>query len=106
VKIGPTQTRYFISSGKKDAEEFFKAIRGHWEIENKLHWSLDVIIREDECRSRAGNSAEKFSLLRHFALNLVKSEETQISVKRKQKKSVWGEDFLLKFLLNDGKSKI
>jgi predicted transposase YbfD/YdcC len=99
------QTRYFISSSKKNAEEFFKAIRGHWEIENKLHWSLDVILREDECRSRAGNSAENFSLLRHFALNLVKSEETKISVRRKQKKAGWGEEFLLKILLNDGKSK-
>lgn len=105
-KTGETseQTRYFISSGEKSSGEFFKAIRGHWEIENKLHWRLDVIMREDECRARSGHSGENFSMLRLFALNLVKSEPTKISVRRKQKKAGWGEDFLLKILLNDGRA--
>lgn len=105
-KTGETseQTRYFISSGEKSSGEFFKAIRGHWEIENKLHWRLDVVMREDECRARSGHSGENFSMLRLFALNLVKSEPTKISVRRKQKKAGWGEDFLLKILLNDGRA--
>ena len=100
------EKRYYISSCiNAGAEELAKVIRSHWEVENKLHWRLDVCFREDECRSRSGHSAENFSLLRHFALNLLKSEPTKISIRRKQKRAGWGDEFLLQVLLNDGKAQ-
>ena len=100
------EKRYYISSVKDGGAEFLlSVIRKHWGIENNLHWQLDVSIREDECRSREGHSPENFSLLRHITLNLLKSEPTKISINRKRKKSGWDEEFLLKVLLNDGKSQ-
>ena len=96
------ETRYYISSLAASAEELLAAVRGHWEVENKLHWVLDVVFREDDCRSRTGFSAENFSMLRQFALNLIKTEPSKKSIIRKQKLSGWDEDFLLSVLLNTG----
>lgn len=94
------EARYYISSLKTSAEEFLEAVRGHWEVENKLHWVLDVVFREDDCRSRTGFSAENFSMLRQFALNLIKMEPSKKSITVKQKVAGWDEDFLLSVLLN------
>lgn len=96
------EKRYYISSLETSAEEILAAARGHWEVENKLHWVLDVVFREDDCRSRTGFSAENFSMLRQFALNLIKLEPSNRSIKRKQKLSGWDEEFLLSVLLNTG----
>ncbi len=54
--------------------DMLEAVRGHWEVENKLHWVLDVVFKEDDCRSRSGHNPENFSMLRQFALNLIKKE--------------------------------
>jgi predicted transposase YbfD/YdcC len=97
--------RYFISSAIKTASEFSINIREHWEIENCLHWRLDVIMNEDQCRSRVGHSANNFSILRHMALNLLKSESSKKSIRRKINIAAWDEKFLLKVLLNDGRIK-
>lgn len=93
------ETRYYISSAVEDAIGFSKAIRSHWEVENKLHWVLDVVFREDDCRCRVGYSAENFSMLRQFALNLIKKEPSQKGIKRKQNIAGWDEKFLLKILI-------
>ena len=102
VKTGKLsqETRYYISSLKTSAREVLEAVRGHWEVENKLHWVLDVVFREDDCRSITGFSAENFSMLRQFALNLIKLEPGKKSIKVKQKVAGWDEDFLLSVLLN------
>lgn len=68
------EVRYFISSLAGDALQFAKAVRSHWEIENKVHWALDVSFREDDCRVRSGQAAENFALVRHLALNLLRHE--------------------------------
>jgi predicted transposase YbfD/YdcC len=83
-----TENRYYITSLKDDAKTIAHATREHWNIENKLHWRLDVLMREDECRVRAGNSAENFAVLRHLAFNLLKTEPTKKSLRRKQKTAV------------------
>jgi predicted transposase YbfD/YdcC len=93
------QTRYYISSCKDNAEYLLQAVRGHWEVENKLHWVLDVIFREDDNRSRSGYSPENFSMLRQFALNLIKLEPTKKSIRRKQNIAGWVDDYLLTILL-------
>jgi predicted transposase YbfD/YdcC len=94
-----TESRYFISSLESDAELILAAVRTHWEIENKVHWVLDVAFREDESRVRQGNAAQNLSLLRHIALNLLKQEETaQCGTKAKRLKAGWDPDYLLKVL--------
>lgn len=99
------ENRYYITSMKDDAKTIGEAVRGHWSVENKLHWRLDVLMREDECRIRAGNSAENFAVLRHLALNLLTTEPTKKSIRRKQKAAGWDHSYLLKILFNNGKSQ-
>ena len=93
--------RYFISSLQSDAELLLQAVRGHWGIENKVHWVLDIAFREDDCRIRKGNGAENFAVLRHIALNLLKRETSakRRSLKSKRKKAAWDEQYLLKVLI-------
>ena len=94
-----TECRYFISSLESDAELMLDTVRTHWEIENKVHWVLDIGFREDESRVRQGNAAQNLSLLRHMALNLLKQETTaQCGTKAKRLKAGWDQDYLLKVL--------
>lgn len=98
-----TQTRYYISSHRKDAAFFNQAIRAHWGIENKLHWALDVSFGEDASQKRAGYAAQNFSLINKIALNLTKNYEDKkgakrVSVKTKRLKSGWDNDYLLNIL--------
>jgi predicted transposase YbfD/YdcC len=100
--IGKKRTverRYFISSLGMDAKPLAEAIRGHWGIENSLHWILDIVFREDESRIRAGSAAENMAVLRHIALNLLKREKTAtVGVNIKRGKAGWDNEYLLKVL--------
>lgn len=79
------ETRYFISSLPNDAQLALRSARGHWGIENRLHWVLDLAFREDESRLRKGNGAENFAMLRHIALNLLQRDTTaKLGVKNKR----------------------
>ena len=83
----------------QDAAFFAEQIREHWGIENKLHWSLDVVFREDESRLRQGHAAENLSRLRRMALNQLKQEtRTGLSLPRKRLRAAWDQDYLLKVL--------
>jgi predicted transposase YbfD/YdcC len=95
-----TQRRYFISSlPGTDAQRFGQSVRGHWSIENQLHWSLDMSFREDERRVRKGYGAENFSRLCRLALNLLKSDKTvKIGLHGKRLKAGWDEHYLLRLL--------
>jgi len=100
--IGKEKTierRYFISSLEADAESALKAVRGHWGIENELHWCIDIGFREDKSRVREGKSAENLATLRHIRLNLLKQEKSsKRGIEGKRKKAGWDESYLLKVL--------
>ncbi len=93
-----TQLRYYISSLENNAQLFAKAVRSHWEIENSLHYVLDVSFREDECRIRKGEAPENFAVLRHIARNLLQREKTKMSIKQKQFRAACDNTFLAKVL--------
>lgn len=93
------ETRYFISSiDANNIERIADAIRSHWSIENKLHWSLDVSFSEDSNRTRVGNGAENLSIVRHTALNILKEDKSQMGIKTKRMKAGWDEKFMLKLI--------
>jgi predicted transposase YbfD/YdcC len=71
---GSMETRYYILSRLISAPEFAAAVRGHWSIENNLHWQLDVSFREDECRVCRDHAPANLSVIRRFALGLLKRE--------------------------------
>jgi len=90
---------YHISSLESDAEQILNAVRGHWGIENEVHWVLDIAFREDESRLRKGNGAYNFALLRRLALNLLKRECTaRCGTKGKRLKAGWDHNYLPKVL--------
>jgi len=94
-----TQRRYYISSlPGDDAPAMLRAVRGHWAVENQLHWSLDVSFGEDAARIRQGHAAENFSRLRRFALGLLAREPTKLGKKAKAKACGWDHDYLHRVL--------
>ena len=98
-EVVSTERRYFLCS-VGSVKEFALAARGHWSIENSLHWVLDVAFREDHNRTRMDHSAENFAVLRHIALNLLKAERTlNVGIKAKRLKCGWSHDYLLEVLL-------
>lgn len=94
-----TEKRYYISSARLSAKDFSHAIRSHWGIENQVHWVMDVVFREDDCRIRQGFSPENLSVIRHMALNLLRSEKSNtFSLKRKRYMATLNQDYLKKIL--------
>lgn len=95
-----TERSYYISTIQQPtAVRMAKAIRGHWAIENQLHWHLDVSFDEDGCRIRKDHAAENFSRLRRIALNQLQREKTlKGGIKTKRLTCGWDHDYLLKVL--------
>jgi predicted transposase YbfD/YdcC len=93
------ERRYYLTSLPLDVVTFARAVRGHWGVENKLHWVLDVCFREDQSRARAGYAAENLATLRRLALNLLKREKTKKrGIKGKQLNAGWDHAYLLQLL--------
>lgn len=95
-----TDRRYYISDlGDIDARTMLGYVRGHWGIENQLHWSLDMTFREDTLRHRVGYSAENFSRIRRLALNLLRRDKTcKNGLKGKRLKACLKQDYLLRIV--------
>jgi len=96
------ERRYFISSLKGckpgAARRMAQAVRGHWGVENQLHWRLDMSFREDESRLRVGHGAQNFSRLRRIVLNKLKSDPRKVSLKVKRYRCSIDRDYLLERL--------
>ena len=92
-------TRYYISDEDFPKAAYFNMLaRGHWAIENNLHWCLDVLFKEDACRSRKGFSAQNLSLIRKLALQWVKAFPDKRSLKKRLFKSAIDNDYLFSML--------
>lgn len=87
-------TRYFISSASLSATQAAEAVRGHWAIENRLHWVLDVTFREDQSRLRKGHGAQNMAIVRHFALNLLRNAHDKKSLRLRRKIAGWSPEYL------------
>ena len=94
------ERRCFLLSIPPDANTFAKACRGHWGVENPLHWTLDVTFREDNSRARSGHAPENLAALRRLALNAIKSNKSQpkLSVRSRRLMAAWNHDYLASLL--------
>ena len=98
-KTSIEQRHYICSRARLPATSALDAARSHWGIENQLHWVLDVAFREDDCRIRAGNAAENFAVMRHLALNMLKSVQgTKVGIQIRRLRAGWENDFFLRVL--------
>lgn len=97
--VPTVERRYYLSSLGVDVAKFARAVRGHWGIENSLHWVLDVQCGEDRSRARAGHAAPNLATLRRLALNLLKQDRTKRrGIKGKQLNASWDHSYLLRLL--------
>jgi predicted transposase YbfD/YdcC len=95
------ESRYFISSLAGSAQGMINAVRGHWGIENGLHWVLDVTFREDDSRVRKDHAPENFAVLRHIALNVLnRARNGKDSIKTMRLRAGWDETYLTGLLAN------
>lgn len=92
------EVRYYLCSFKAEAARVLHAVRSHWEVENKLHWTLDVVFGEDQHDYTERWGAENISVLRQFALNLLRQDGSKGSLKGKRKKAAWDDDFRARIL--------
>jgi predicted transposase YbfD/YdcC len=93
-----TDTRYYISSAPLTAQAAAEAVRGHWGIENRLHWVLDVVFGDDQARLRTGHGAKNMAVVRHFAINLVRAVADKKTIKLRRKAAGWDVRYLQSIL--------
>lgn len=95
---GRFDTRYYVASAPLSAEAAAAAVRGHWGIENRLHWVLDVTFNDDLARVRKGHGAKNMAIVRHFAINLVRAAADKNSIKLRRKLAGWDIKYLAAIL--------
>jgi predicted transposase YbfD/YdcC len=85
--------RFFINSMEAEAKRFAEAVRGHWGVESRLHWRLDVLFREDANRIRKGNAPAILTAIRHLCMNLFEQESSDIRLSKKRREATWNDDY-------------
>jgi len=88
------ERRYYLCSARLDAATFARAVRGHWGIENRLHWVLDVVFKDDLSRLRKGHAPENMAVVRHMATNLLHRAKPTTSLKNRRKRAGWNTAYL------------
>jgi predicted transposase YbfD/YdcC len=92
------ETRFYITSLVLIASLVGPLIRDHWAIENSLHWVLDMVFRDDECRLRTDHAPANFTTLKHMALNLIRRAKSKDSIRLRRKVAAWDDDFLVSLI--------
>jgi len=87
------EQRLFINSIRADAKRFAHAVRGHWGVETRLHWCLDVVFRDDASRLRKGNAPAIMTNIRNLCMNLFEQEPSTLRLSQKHRKVVWNDDY-------------
>jgi len=103
-KRGSDETieRYFLLTRRYTPERLLTIVRKHWGIENTLHWTLDVVLDEDNARSRKDHAPQNLAVLRRLALNIVRAHpDTKTSIRAKLKRAAWNDKFLIEMLLSN-----
>jgi predicted transposase YbfD/YdcC len=95
---GRFETRYYVSSAPLSATRAAEAVRSHWAIEDSLHWVLDVTFGDDQSRLRTGHGAKNMAVVRHFAINLVRTANDKHSIRLRRKRATWSPDYLATIL--------
>lgn len=98
------ETRFYIASIGTEVTTFARAVRGHWGVENQLHWSLDVAFNEDASRVRDPEARENLALMRRIALTRLKHDNTKLGIQSKRLKAAWDERYLETLLFEAPKS--
>jgi len=93
-----TETRYYISSLPGDANQIGHAVRSHWGVENGLHWVMDMVFRDDQCRIRSAHAPANFATIKHMASNLLRRGKGKHSMRASRHIAAWDEDFLYSML--------
>ena len=93
-----TETAYYLLSTALSPDRFNEVVRSHWGIENRLHWRLDVVMNEDQDRTRLGNGPNNLAVLRHMALNVMQKDATKGSLRGKFKRAGWDDTYLTNLL--------
>ena len=88
------ERRCYLSSARLDAKAFAAAVRAHWQIENRLHWVLDVVFHNDLVRLRTGSGPQNMAVVRHMAINLVRAPHDRHSLKARRKLANLNPDYL------------
>jgi predicted transposase YbfD/YdcC len=88
------ETRFYITSLNLSAATVGPMVRDHWAIENSLHWVMDMVFRDDECRVRTDNAPANFVTLKHMANNLIRRAPGKDSQRLKRMTAAWDDDFL------------
>lgn len=88
------ETRFYITSLALPARQLGPIVRSHWAIENSLHWVMDMVFRDDECRVRTNHAPANFTTLKHMAHNLIRMTPGKDSLRLRRKVAAWDDDFL------------
>lgn len=94
------ERRYYLSSAALDAKTFAAAVRGHWGIENRLHWVLDVVFHDDLARLRSGHGPQNMAVVKHMAMNLIRHPKDKHSLKNRRKLACLNPDYLESLIRN------
>jgi predicted transposase YbfD/YdcC len=88
------ETRFYVTSLVLLADQLGPIIRSHWAVENSLHWVMDMVFRDDECRVRTDHAPANFTTLKHMATNLLRRSPSKDSLRARRKVAAWDDDFL------------
>jgi predicted transposase YbfD/YdcC len=93
------ETRFYITSSALPANRMATIIRDHWAVENSLHWVMDMVFRDDECRLRTDHAPANFTTIKHIALNLIRRAPSKDSLRLRRKLAAWDDDFLASLIV-------